>query len=162
MRRAHCVPPRQPVCLNIAGKAKNCLFVSQTSLNWNYLVWVGRLPPPRGFLILPEFLPSPQPRGWGGDRAGVCAGTGQAVGRGRRWKWLLVNPGSFLGGGISDRIRSFRSWCELCYFQCILLCYSLAFPVTFWFLSFKTQGLKKTSVCHTVAPVHNNMICTWW
>lgn len=74
--------PGQPVCLNIVEKARNCLFVSQTSLNWNHPVRVGCLPPPRGFLILPEFLPGPQSRGRGqarGSRRASALRGGAAV-----------------------------------------------------------------------------------
>ena len=69
MRRVHCVPPGQPVLLNIMGGARNCLFVTKTSLNWNYPVWVGGLPSPRGFLILPVFA-RPSAQGAGPERGG--------------------------------------------------------------------------------------------
>lgn len=160
MRRVHCVLPGQPVCLNIVGKAKNCLFVSQTSLNWNHPVWVGRLPPPRGFLILPEFLPSPQPGGGAGDQAGVWSGTGQALGRSRLWSGCQLTR--FLPRGWHFRYsKEFktRSWYELWYFQCIFTLLLSCFPYNLLvFCPLKAKAWK--TVCHCL--VHNNMVCTWW
>lgn len=135
MRRVHCVLPGQPMCLNIVGKARNCLFVTQTSLNWIHPVWVGSLPPPRGFLILPEFLPG----------FSFCAVTGQPAGR-SSWKWLPVNPGLFLGRRHLRHSRELkaRSWCE---FSSLSIRLSILVPCfnwnflssAFWYLRLEKQ-----------------------